>query len=159
MGRPNYIRNAARALIVEQGALLVVTMFDSRLLPHPFYVLPGGGQQPGETALEALRRECFEELGCPVEPIRLAYVREYRGAYHDFAKAHEGFHQVEVVFQARLLGAPRLLGGAGADARQKGVRWLPFAELADAPVYPQVLRQLAKPEGLGVLPRYLGDVN
>jgi 8-oxo-dGTP diphosphatase len=39
--------------------------------------VPGGFVDPGETAEEALVRECQEELGCPVEPV------EFLGAYPD----------------------------------------------------------------------------
>src|SRR5690606_37838510 len=59
---PTAVRVAAKAVIVRDGRLLTVKSKD---LLHPerfYYSLPGGGQQPGENLLDAMRRECLEEV-------------------------------------------------------------------------------------------------
>ena len=67
-----------------------------------FYLLPGGGQNHGETLKEGLQRECLEEIGTEVEIGELLYVREYIGKNHQFRNAHRAFHQVENVFRCTL---------------------------------------------------------
>jgi 8-oxo-dGTP pyrophosphatase MutT (NUDIX family) len=59
----------SRALCVSQGQVLLVQHFD----PHgqrPYWVLPGGGREPGETFAEAAIREVYEETGITARIIR-----------------------------------------------------------------------------------------
>jgi len=158
MPRIDRIRNAARAVIIEDGHLLVVTMADER---GPYAILPGGGQRPGETLPESLRRECLEELGCEVAVGELLYVREYLGHRHEFSRRHRNFHQLEAVFACRLVSRPRAEGGGERDRLQTGVAWWPLAELSTARFYPAALRPYFRPDGF-VPPegsQYLGDLN
>ena len=50
-----------------------------------FYLLPGGGQNHGETLKECLIRECYEELGVHVRVQKLLCTREYIGKIINFA--------------------------------------------------------------------------
>jgi len=72
------IRNSAKAIIIKDGKLLT-TKNQSRT--GIFFILPGGGQEFGETLHETLERECREEIGCKVEVSELLWIREYRGRY------------------------------------------------------------------------------
>jgi ADP-ribose pyrophosphatase YjhB (NUDIX family) len=47
----NAIRNSTKAIIIKNGCLLTVKGIDS---DGDWYLLPGGGQNPGETLKEAL---------------------------------------------------------------------------------------------------------
>ena len=58
------IRTAARALIILEGKLLAIKMRDQSGV---FYILPGGGQNHGETLRQGLQRECLEEIGTDVD--------------------------------------------------------------------------------------------
>lgn len=59
------VRRAAKALItVDDRVLLVKETHDDG---SPFWTLPGGGVQPGESDTEALKREIAEEIQCRVE--------------------------------------------------------------------------------------------
>lgn len=158
MPRIDRIRNAARAVIIEDGHLLVVTMRDER---GPYAILPGGGQRPGETLPESLRRECREELGCEVEVGQLLYVREYLGHRHEFSRRHRNFHQLETVFACKLVSRPQKGGGGACDRLQTGVAWWPLATLAEARFYPAALRSCFGPEGFTppAGSHYLGDLN
>jgi ADP-ribose pyrophosphatase YjhB (NUDIX family) len=72
------VRVAAKAVIVQGGRLLVTENVDA---DGRWYLLPGGGQEPGEALPETLRRECREEVGADVEVGELLYVRDYIGRH------------------------------------------------------------------------------
>ena len=73
------IRNAARALILRDGEILLLRKEDDDGSER--YALPGGAQDPGETLRQALNRECLEEIGTEVEIRDLLHV----AATHPFA--------------------------------------------------------------------------
>ena len=152
------IRTAPKAIIIQDGKLLVTCNRDDEGV---FYLLPGGGQQHGETLLKALRRECLEEIGAEVEVGELLFVREYIGGHHEFAEFEGDVHQIELMFRCRLGDGeiPRM--GAAPDEWQTEIAWLPIDELADYRLYPAALKRpialLAQEEAIG--PCYLGDVN
>ena len=58
------IRQAAKALISTDDAVLLIKQRHAD--GTPFWTLPGGGVQAGESCAEALRRELREELDCHV---------------------------------------------------------------------------------------------
>lgn len=150
------VRTAARALIFQNGHLLAIKMRDSRGI---FYILPGGGQRPGETLRQTVCRECQEELGVEVKAGAFAYVREYIGKNHGFRHIHSQFHQVEVVFYAEIARGAELGRGHEEDKKQVGWSWIPVAELRSQSFYPEsIIESLQSEEGLNG-ERYLGDVN
>lgn len=151
------VRNAARAVIIEDGRLLTVEM--RHVEQGTFLVLPGGGQIHGETLEDALRRECREELGVEIEIGNVVYVREYLGWSHDFCQRHREFHQLEVVFRCRLARGERVSGHVIGDRNQIGVRWVPLAELRTANFFPAKLRELIQSEDFVIEPLYLGNIN
>ena len=92
--RKNYRqRRAARAVVRDSHgniALLSVTK-------HNYHKLPGGGIEEGEDELQALKRECLEEIGCEVEVGEdLGQVEEFR----DKIKVH----QVSTCYLAKVVG-------------------------------------------------------
>lgn len=147
-------RVAARAVIRDRDRLLTVRMRDSNGI---FHVLPGGGQRHGETLIETLMRECREELGCAIEVDDLFYVREYIGKNHDFSIHHREFHQIEVVFRARLAGEISSERATETDRKQVGVGWLRLGELEERRFLPAALIPILRASENQ--PRYLGDVN
>ncbi|MEO6457867.1 MAG: NUDIX domain-containing protein, partial [Chloroflexia bacterium] len=66
------VRTSAKAIILHDGKLLVVKFQDDVGF---WFQLPGGGQEPGETLPEAVRRECLEEAGAEVVVGDLWFVR------------------------------------------------------------------------------------
>ena len=75
----------------------------------PFYWLPGGGVEPGETAEEALRRELIEEASLVITVERLLYVSE-----NLFVESGDYRHEVILYFLAQ---AGETLPGAPVDRR------------------------------------------
>lgn len=163
MGSPSgaeqrVFRLSAKAIVFEDDRLLAIHCRD-RI--GDFYYLPGGGQQIGETVHEALRRECHEEIGCPVEIGPLWFVRDYMAWNHEFADEEGDIHQVELMFQ-RTIAPGRRPGPASApDGMQVGHAWLPLGDLRRSRFYPLAMRgrlQEAARSGLeGAM--YLGAIN
>ncbi|MCX5973400.1 MAG: NUDIX domain-containing protein [Coprothermobacterota bacterium] len=150
------IRNSAKAIIIDGGQLLAIKQYD---VEGDWYTLPGGGQHPGETLVEALRRECREELGVGVEVGPLRHIREYIGANHEFAVEDADAHQVEFMFECVLLADPFTSEPILPDERQVGIAWLPLADLASYRLYPKELRAVLA-HGIDPDARiYLGDTN
>lgn len=148
------VRVAPKAVIVNDGRLLTVHMSGSK---GEYYMFPGGGHETGETLEDTLRRECVEEIGCDVELGRVLWVRDYRERNHEFADIRPGFHQLEIMFECRLLGEPDM--ECRGDTRQLGLTWIPLAEIEDWPFWPKVLRSRLTDDLPTESADYLGDVN
>jgi 8-oxo-dGTP diphosphatase len=148
------VRISVKAIITKHGCVLAVK---SRDPAGEWYMLPGGGQEHGETIPDALNRECLEEIGSEVTIGRLRFVRDYIAKHHEFAGTDGGAHQVELMFECQLTSAPVL--GPAPDAMQKGIEWLELSRLADYRLYPSALRRLLAPNALPDEAVYLGDVN
>jgi 8-oxo-dGTP diphosphatase len=66
------LRHSARAVILDEDDRILLCRFTT---PHPavpadariVWAAPGGGVEPGETLLAALRRELHEEVGLTID--------------------------------------------------------------------------------------------
>jgi 8-oxo-dGTP diphosphatase len=69
------VRNAARAVVFDKDnkiGLLYVAK-------NNYHKLPGGGIEEGENVMEALTRECLEEIGCNINVYgELGEIKEFR---------------------------------------------------------------------------------
>ncbi|XUX06620.1 NUDIX domain-containing protein [Sporosarcina sp. UB5] len=130
------IRNSAKAVVVKEGNLLALKIQGNS---GAFYVLPGGGQEHGETLHEALQRECMEELGVTVEIGDLLFVREYIGRNHEFSAFHSDVHQTEFLFSCTVM-ENEITNGSNPDKGQIGAEWIPVHQLMDYNLFPQALR-------------------
>lgn len=95
MGR---IRNSAKALIIKDGKMAAIKIRDAG---EEWYIMPGGGQEAGETLNEAVCREVSEELGIAIECKELLFVVE---GVHG-----ETFHRVDLIFLVNILITYRML--------------------------------------------------
>lgn len=126
----------------EQGRLLLLRFqdpFDQRLI----WEVPGGGIEPGETPLEAARRELYEEAGFPARSV----VDKPVVLWRSFRFNGKDFHQPEHFFLAHVRAADLdLTHMPEAEARiLKGHRWWSKSELdlADELVEPERISELA----------------
>lgn len=156
-GQPvNAIRNSAKAIIIRDGCLLLIRNRDRQ---GDWFILPGGGQNHGESLHQALQRECREEIGAHVHIGELRLIREYIGRNHEFAEQDAQAHQVDLMFECRIDAAYIPAIGAVPDSGQTGVAWIPLHELHAVRLYPKALADTLN-DGAAATPcRYLGDVN
>jgi ADP-ribose pyrophosphatase YjhB (NUDIX family) len=84
---------------VDTGRYLYLMRDDPK---HPdTWGLPGGRMEPGETMIEAIERECREELGSMPEYIRLVPLEKFTTADHHFSY-HTFFCSVATEFIPKL---------------------------------------------------------
>jgi len=151
------VRSSAKAIILHEGKLLALKFHDEN---GDWYELPGGGQEPGETLPEAVRRECLEEASAEVVVGDLWFVRDYIGKNHEFADQGTSatFHQVEFMFACTLADPTQVGNGLVPDTCQISVEWLALEMLDRYRLYPLALRPLIARHQPG-MPVYLGDAN
>jgi len=149
------IRNSAKAVIIQNGRLLVIKLEDQY---GTAYVFPGGGQEKGEELKDAVARECLEEIGQAVTVGELLHIREYIGKNHEFAKWDEDVHQVEFYFKCHLNNPEASeFAGSNPDDHQVAVEWIPLEDLPQVRLYPKTIGEmLLRPEEARI---YLGDLN
>ncbi|ENQ3104763.1 ADP-ribose pyrophosphatase YjhB, NUDIX family [Bacillus sp. 491mf] len=152
------IRNSVKALIVRDDHFLVIKKHDQ---DGEYYLLVGGGQEPGETFTETVKRECLEEIGAEVQPNELLFIREYIGKNHEQAEFDFDLHQIEYMFSCTLLSEPDMKRATQLDTNQVGIEWLPLHNITQYRLYPKTLcvqlqKHFIHHEKTEV---YLGDVN
>lgn len=146
------IRNAARAVIIRHGRLLLLKKVGGNRPDR--YALPGGAQDPGESLAFALQRECEEEIGTQVEIGRLAHVAEF--CKQRDTEPPSKRHLVEFLFLCSVPDGYRAQSGHRPDKHQVDVVWMELDGLPTAPLFPAYLRDcLVGPESAED-PFYLG---
>ena len=149
------VRPSIKAIIVRDAHLLVIA--NRNAADDIFYILPGGGQEPLESAPQTLQRECLEEIGVSVRVGALLYVRDYIAKNHEFAHESPFFHGLELMFECSIEDGLEPQTGSVPDEWQTGVAWLPLEQLPNLPLYPKALRELVARGDRSCV--YLGDVN
>jgi 8-oxo-dGTP pyrophosphatase MutT (NUDIX family) len=119
-----------------------------RLDGDPFWTLPGGRAEHGETAEQTIRREMFEELGTSVDVVRLLWLVENFFEYDGL-----DYHELALYFLLRFPPGSGPLRAAAFDGTEAGAplrfEWcsVDYRQLAKRPLLPAFL-----PEGLTHLP-------
>lgn len=96
-----------------------------------YWLLPGGGQDPFESATETARRELREELKLELSgnSLQLAFIRES-------FNAEIGRHIQFLVFKGECADFDSI--AVGEDERVEGYDFFDAEELGDKPVYPAI---------------------
>ncbi len=116
------IRVASKAVILREGKVLLNSAEFGN--GTRFHALPGGGQELYESMEAAVVRECLEETGYTVEPVRLAAIYEEIILDPDFiAKAPSHAHKIFNVFICEI-ASDVMIEPSNPDSRQLGVEWV-----------------------------------
>ena len=119
-------------LLRGREVLLTRSVFRAPERTIEFVNFPGGGIEPGEAPMEALRREYQEETGMAVKPVRVLYASE---AYH--RSSHRPLQIVSIFWLVEpLSGEPRGTGN-GDDILQ--LFWAPLDRIPTDEMFPSDL--------------------
>lgn len=127
---PQRLREGVKVLCRREGRVLLVE--EAHADGTPFWTLPGGGVEPGESPWEALHREVREELRCVVTGV------EHVGAMWYRHTSRPGVVTRYAVYAGELVSSPE----PNPDEGVRSYRWV-----ADGSVPPQTL---------GCVGRFLG---
>ncbi|NIK79744.1 ADP-ribose pyrophosphatase YjhB (NUDIX family) [Paenibacillus castaneae] len=90
------IRTAAGSMIIKDEQLLVLRRTG---VQGEFYVLPGGGQEHGQSIQKTLIREVFEEVSLKVEIEELLFINEFIAKRDSlFPDLEPDVHQIDFTF-------------------------------------------------------------
>ena len=115
-----------------------------------YWLVPGGGVDPGETMVEAGARELREETGYDVEVGRLVLLCEA------IDPNPGGRHIVNAVYAGSIRGGTL---SVGVDKALRDAKWLPVDSLTTLEMYPSIgqdLRAVIEENGEGAV-RVLGN--
>lgn len=133
-----HIRVRPTALIIENEQLLLIEYTDHNGV---HYNLPGGGAEQGETLIEGVIREIYEEAMVEVDVGPIAFVYEM-APHHQSGDYSLDFHTIHVVFECRLKdgAVPRLPDQV--DFQQTEVKWIALENLDNIVLYPNMVKQI-----------------
>ena len=125
------------AVMISDGRVLA--MRDDR---SPYYYLPGGRVQIGETAEKAVVREICEELGIVSKIVRPLWLNQ---AFFTEDVDNLHYHELCIYFLMDISDTDLLSRGktftANEGRRRHSFEWLEFARLQDEYFYPLFLKK------------------
>jgi 8-oxo-dGTP diphosphatase len=142
------------AVVARDGALLLVR--HQKPDRDPYWVLPGGRLEPGETIPECAEREISEETGLSARFSGVLYVSEF---------LREGRHTVDITVrmkpegneEAELGSDPEVAPGSEPTLRE--LRWVEVDELREIELLPAWIKGRLLEDAAGGWPEcgiYLG---
>jgi 8-oxo-dGTP diphosphatase len=145
------------AVVEREGALLLVR--HQKPDRDPYWVLPGGRLEPGETIPECASRELAEETGLTAGFSGVLYVSEFM---------REGRHTIDVVARMSLQGEEEASLGSdpeiepGTEQTLREVRWVSVEDLREIELLPASIKEsLLRDAGGGWAPDrvYVGSTD
>ncbi len=151
----DFIRSTSKAIILHEGRILLNRSLDVRR--GMYYSLPGGGQHRFEPLEKAVVRECLEETGYRVRPVRLAAVceeiwnsAEYLEKYPEYA------HRMLHIFLCTLDETVPRHTPTEKDLNMLDCVWIPLDALDGLTLEPALLQGCVADVVHGTAPLYLG---
>ena len=125
------------AVVVERGGAILLVRHQ-KPDRDPYWVLPGGRLEPGETIPECARRELAEETGLTASFSGVLYVGEF---------LREGRHTIDVVARMALEGDGEAVLGSDPEVEPDAeptlaeVRWVSVEELRGIELLPDSVKR------------------
>jgi ADP-ribose pyrophosphatase YjhB (NUDIX family) len=151
------IRNAAKAIIIDNGKVLLNKYIGK--CNEIYYDLPGGGQNQFEEMEDAVKRECLEESGYQIEIIRFAALAEE--IYDDFELRKEYYdytHRIHHIFIAKLADKS-VYKPTETDMHQLECVWVDIKDVSLLDLRPESLKNKFSEVINSKNPLYLGTVH
>lgn len=150
------VRSTVKAIILHEGNVLLNRCRDVN--NGEYYSLPGGGQEQFESLAEAIQRECLEETGYSVEPVRFVALMEeicldpiIRERYLQYA------HKMLHLFLCRLTTTDRV-EPTETDDLQVAIEWISAEEVPHINLLPKEVRAAFPKLITQETPLFLGSV-
>lgn len=131
------VRSTAKAIIIDNNRILLNKCYDKN--NGHYYSLPGGGQNKYETLQDAIIRECLEETGYDVIPIRFCGIceeicdnKETREFYSQYA--HKLYHIYLCHLASDTCHTP-----TEVDDMQESCQWMDIRELDNIRLLPTMV--------------------
>lgn len=124
------------AVVEREGDLLLV--LHQKPDRDPYWVLPGGRLEPGETIPECASREVAEETGLTASFSGVLYLGEF---------LREGRHTIDVVARVKLEGNEEASLGSdpevapGTEPTLTDLRWVSVDELREIQLLPASIKE------------------
>ena len=131
------VRSTVKAIILHEGKVLLNRCRDAN--NGEYFSLPGGGQEQFETMTDAIHRECLEETGYSVEPVRFAALME-EICLDPFIREHylQYAHKMLHIFLCKLTSTERA-EPTEADDLQLSSEWIPITDIPRINLLPKEL--------------------
>ena len=131
------VRSTAKAIIIHNDKVLLNKCYDKN--NGHYYSLPGGGQNKYETIRDAIVRECKEETGYSVVPVRFCGIceeicdnDETREFYSQYA--HKLYHIYLCKLESEIQANP-----TDIDDMQEYCQWVDISELNSLTMLPTMV--------------------
>jgi 8-oxo-dGTP diphosphatase len=134
----SHIRVRPTALIISNNSILLIEYEDHGI----HYNLPGGGAEPGETIIEALKREAFEEACVDIEVGPLALIYEFAPHKQSGDYDIDGKHGLHLIFECTLKDGSIPQLPKDPDPHQSAVKWIPLEEFDSILLIPNIKDQI-----------------
>lgn len=148
------IRPISRGLLIRGDKILLIQVSDKK---GTWWILPGGGQEFGESLQDCLKRECQEELGVRVRVEDCVLVREFIGGSRAAVVGNVADkHFLELYF---TISTSEVIDLKPREANHLSLEWVPLRRLREISFFPRVLaaRLQATPRLSGAI--YVGDAD
>ncbi|NHZ72263.1 MAG: NUDIX domain-containing protein [Aquificales bacterium] len=127
----------------KRVTLFIVDVDDDKILlihhnrdGNMYYIVPGGGVEEGETAVEAAYREADEETGLTIELGELLWKRPFSTTTHNGTI----IEQTEYAYLITQFSGTLCLSGSEFERpsanNSYSLEWMPLAEFPNRVVYP-----------------------
>ncbi len=144
-----------KALVVHDGRILLIRRVGDK--NDEYYALPGGGQMHHETMGETIVRECLEETGYHVRPLKFMALYEEIIQDSDLRKRYPDYtHQVYHVFICQLQ-SEAACAPIQEDQGQVGCEWIGIEDPRLLDLRPTAIRDTIGAMTRDGIPLFLGS--